>query len=54
MEQDLLFQQAEEAQLTAKRLVEEARQARQAREQARKRMRRRWDKPLFWFSDEDE
>lgn len=54
MERDILFQQAEDAQETARRLVREAReQARKAREQQKRRMRRS-DQPLLWFSNEDE
>jgi len=53
MEQDQLFRQAEEAVLTARKLVEEARAlARKSREQ---RLRvRRFDQPLFWFSEREE
>ena len=53
MEQDQLFQQAEDAQQTARRLVQEAReQARKAREQLSRV--KRSDQPLLWFSSDDE
>jgi len=53
MEQDPLFRQAQEAQDTAKRLVQEAReQIRKVREQLK--LPRRWDQPLLWFGSQEE
>lgn len=51
---DPLFQRADEAQLAARRLVQELReQTRRAREQSVKRKLRRSDQPLLWFSSDD-
>lgn len=52
MEQDPLFQQAEDAQEMARRLIQEAREhARKAREQMRRV--KRSDQPLSWFGNDE-
>lgn len=52
MENDLLFQRAEDAKEEARKLVAEREKIRKAREQLRRV--RRFDQPLLWFSNDGE
>ncbi|MGX1324076.1 DNA gyrase/topoisomerase IV subunit B [Bradyrhizobium sp. USDA 377] len=55
METDPLFRRADDAQETARKLVEDARRARQAREHAERQRQqtRRAAEPLSWFNEDE-